>query len=103
MCTDLYTTVYIVCILKTDLHTATVRLIGRKPRPTGANFAPQGRTAHQQQLGFKSSVCAGVWLLRLPCPSLPGFMKVETSLFNYRVGMALGAKALRPTFWIQIL
>lgn len=50
-------------------------------------------------------VCTGVWLLRLTCPPLPvaGFMKVETSLFNCRVGMALAAKALRPTFWIQIL
>lgn len=30
MCTDLYTTVYIVWMLKADLHTALVRLIGKE-------------------------------------------------------------------------
>ena len=69
----------------------------------GLTLLPKAARLTSSSWGSSPGVCAGVWLLRLPCPSLPGFMKVETSLFNYRVGMALGAKALRPTFWIQIL
>ena len=68
-------------------------------------FLPKATRLTSSSWGSNPGICTGVWLLRLSCPSLPvaGFMKVETSLFNYRVGEALGAKALRPTFWIQIL